>query len=168
MTYRVEPITLARLDTHWRVVDAVARERRWLAMTEAPPVDRIEAFLRNGTGRGDAQFVAVEEATDEEVGWCDVTPGDRPGVTHVGRLGMGVVAAHRGMGLGRRLLDATLAAAWETGLTRIELEVYADNAAAVRLYESAGFELEGVRRMARLLDGRPQDVVMMAMLRQRS
>ena len=165
MTYRIEPITLARLASHRRAVDAVARERRWLMLVEAPPPEAVEAFVRSNVDRDHAQFVAIDEAADENVGWANVTPGDRPGVTHVGRLGMGVVAAHRGKSLGRRLLDATLAAAWATGLRRIELEVYADNAAAVRLYESSGFEREGVRRLARLLDGRPQDVVMMAMLR---
>ena len=165
MSYRVEPVTLARLDSHRWAVDAVARERRWLMLVEAPPPEQVEAFVRGNIESGRAQFVVIDEATDANVGWANVTPGDRPGVTHVGRLGMGVVAAHRGNGLGRRLLDATLAAAWATGLRRIKLEVYASNAAAVRLYESAGFEREGVRRMARLLDGRPQDVVGMAMLR---
>ncbi len=46
--------------------------------------------------------------------------------------------SHQGYGLGRRLLDATLAAARAIGL-QVKLEVHRDNAAAIRLYTRAGF-----------------------------
>jgi ribosomal protein S18 acetylase RimI-like enzyme len=45
---------------------------------------------------------------------------------------------HQRRGLGRALLDATLAAARAIGL-QVKLEVHRDNVAAIRLYESAGF-----------------------------
>jgi GNAT superfamily N-acetyltransferase len=50
-----------------------------------------------------------------------------------------VRASARGTGLGRALVDKSLAVARERGCKRVELDVQSDNAAAMRLYESAGF-----------------------------
>ena len=50
-----------------------------------------------------------------------------------------VVPDRRGRGIGRALLEATLAAAREAGATRIELGTEEDDTAARALYESCGF-----------------------------
>jgi len=50
------------------------------------------------------------------------------------------------------------------GLRRVSLEVGASNARARRVYDRAGFIVEGVRRQVRLVDGVWDDVVDMAML----
>ena len=93
------------------------------------------------------------------------SPTLRTGLTHCGRLGIFVVDGYREQGVGRRLMEAVLAAAWDLGLTRIELDVFSDNLRAIRLYESLGFEHEGRRRRARVLDGITQDFLVMAALR---
>lgn len=98
------------------------------------------------------------------VGWCDVAPSDWPGCAHVGTLGMGLLASHRGRGLGRRLVDAVLATTSAAGLTRVQLDVWARNTAAITLYERAGFQHEGFRRRFRHLDGITDDLVLMARL----
>lgn len=51
-------------------------------------------------------------------------------------------------------------------LERIELEVYEDNARAIRSYEKAGFRLEGRLRHAHFSEGRHFDVLVMALLRE--
>lgn len=58
---------------------------------------------------------------------------------------LATAAAARGRGLGRRLLAAVETAAAARGVQRIRLEVRRDNAAAVGLYEQAGY-----RRIAAL------------------
>ena len=50
-------------------------------------------------------------------------------------------------------------------LERIELEVYEDNARAIRSYEKAGFRHEGRLRRAHFSEGRHFDVLVMALLR---
>ena len=66
---------------------------------------------------------------------------------------MGLLPAWRGRGVGRRLLEATVAKARCEGFKRIELDVYADNPRAIALYEKAGFVREGIVRDASLIDG---------------
>jgi ribosomal protein S18 acetylase RimI-like enzyme len=48
-------------------------------------------------------------------------------------------AEHRGRGLGRGLLDALHTAARDLGATSMALNVFGDNTAAIRLYESSGY-----------------------------
>lgn len=49
-------------------------------------------------------------------------------------------------------------------LARIELEVFASNVAAIALYERLGFVHEGRKRSARILDGRIEDMLCMALV----
>lgn len=73
-------------------------------------------------------------------------------------LGIGVAVGHRRAGLGGRLLEAALEAArgrrerW--GISRVDLDVAADNAAAIGLFERAGFERVTVRS-DRYVGGQP-------------
>ncbi len=144
-----------------RVLDEVARERRYLSLVEAPPLADVERFVRGNIERGATQFVAVEG--ERVVGWCDVLPRREEGFGHTGRLGMGVAAEWRRRGIGRGLLSAALDDVRASGrLIRIELEVFSSNGGAIELYKSAGFTIDGVRRRARFLDGVWDDLVMMA------
>ena len=76
---------------------------------------------------------------------------------------MGVMHGFRGQGYGTRLMEATILAAKEYGIERVELEVYASNVPAIRLYEKRGFVHEGVKKNARKLDGQYDDVLLMAL-----
>ncbi len=149
-------------------LDRVARERVHIAFTAAPKVQQAQFFLAKMLQRG-LPFVVAECPIDGIVGWCDiyVEPEDelRPGYSHVGRLGMGLDMNFRGLGLGSAMLRSALDLARATHIERVELQVYASNAPAIALYRKFGFETEGVRRRARKLDGRYEDVVMMARLR---
>jgi RimJ/RimL family protein N-acetyltransferase len=85
-----------------------------------------------------------------------------PSHAHAGKLGMGIVSAYRGRGLGRRLIETTLHAARDAGIERVELSVHADNSRAVALYEKVGFVREGLARNSVRIDGRYKDAIHMA------
>ena len=144
-----------------RCLDAVARERRWIAMTTAPPADVLAEFRRQLRASGGVDLIGAD-AQGDVIGWVDIQRVPWEGMRHVGGLGMGVRREWRGRGLGRALLTAALAAASERGITRVELEVFASNSSAVRLYETAGFAHEGRKQRARQLDGASDDVLVMA------
>ena len=160
MAVEIVPIERRHIAGFGEVLDGVARERRWLAFHEAPPPDRVRSFVLNGLRNGMTQFVAVDEG--HVVGWCDVNPKTHAALRHSGVLGMGVAASYRGQGVGSALLLATLEAASARGITRVELVVRADNAAAIRLYERNGFELEGRLRDYMIVDGVAHDALAMA------
>jgi ribosomal protein S18 acetylase RimI-like enzyme len=162
LDYTIVPIAEAHVRGFRAALDAVARERRYLAFLEAPPLDEVELFIRRNIERGNPGMVAI--AGGEVVGWCDITAMSRAVFAHRGTLGMGVLEAYRGVGIGRALIEATLAAARVAGLSRIELEVLADNERAIALYRAVGFVVEGVKRDAYRVDGRSVDLVDMALL----
>jgi putative acetyltransferase len=85
---------------------------------------------------------------------------------HVGVIGMSVHREWRGRGVGTALMTAAvhLAENW-LGLTRLELTVFTDNAAAIALYRKFGFVVEGTMRRYALRDGRYVDSHAMARLR---
>jgi ribosomal protein S18 acetylase RimI-like enzyme len=161
---RVEivPIAEGHIEAFHRTLDIVARERRYLAFLEAPPLPSTRAFILNMIAQGYPQFVAMAE--DEVAGWCDVVPNSRPVKVHCGVLGMGLLPEFRGQGIGKRLILRTLDAARAFGLTRVELSVREDNANAIALYRKIGFVEEGLQRNAVWLDGTYENVVGMALL----
>jgi RimJ/RimL family protein N-acetyltransferase len=59
-------------------------------------------------------------------------------------------------------MDATVQAAQKAGLKRVELEVFASNVPAIALYLRSGFVIEGCKRRARYLDGKYDDLILMA------
>ena len=85
--------------------------------------------------------------------------------SHVAMMGMAVLDQRQGQGIGSALMQAILAQAdnW-LNILRIELTVYTDNAAALRLYQKFGFVIEGTHRAFALRDGVYVDAHAMARL----
>lgn len=154
----VRPIEYRDIPGFHAAVGAVAAERRWLARTSAFSIEQVAVFVAGNIAHGHPQFVAADG--DRIVGWCDVFPSPREVSQHVGVLGMGVIVERRRMGLGRRLIDATLAAASDR-FEQVELDVYGTNVAAQALYRSAGFVEQGRKRSGRKVDGVYDDVIIM-------
>jgi ribosomal protein S18 acetylase RimI-like enzyme len=159
---KVAPIALRHVESFRACLDAVARERRFLALVEAPPLETLRAFVRASVENDSAQFVALDG--ERVVGWADVLPSWGHAVSHCGRLGMGVLSGYREQGIGKKLLQACMAKARARGITRTELEVRADNEAAIRLYLGAGFALESRKRNAMRFDGEYHDALQMSLI----
>ena len=100
------------------------------------------------------------------VGMAHVATSNRPRRKHAGAIGISVHQDWQGKGVGKQLMRAIvdLADNW-LNLTRLELEVYADNQAAIRLYERFGFEVEGRLRQHALRDGQFVDSIVMGRIR---
>ena len=84
----------------------------------------------------------------------------------VGDIGMSVHDDYQGRGVGTAMMAAILDLAdnW-LGLRRIELEVWTDNAPAIRLYEKFGFVIEGTAHQYARRAGEFVDAHFMARLR---
>jgi len=158
--FQIVPIAEEHIAGFHAAVDSVARERRYLAMLQAPPLEESADWVRGNLRKGNPQFVAL--VGGQVVGWCDVFPEKRETMAHGGVLGMGVLEGYRGKGIGASLMRATLEHARKTGFTRVELTVREDNLRAKALYDKAGFAVEGRKRKAALFDGRHYDLILMA------
>lgn len=131
-------------------IDSVARERLYLAITEGFSKESTELFIKQVHSIGGIHIVAIDKTI---VGWCDITPINNEGMTHVGRLGMGVIKTHRKQGIGKSMLQNAIKNAFKKNMNKIEIEVFSSNSVAISFYENLGFKLEGTRVGSRKLDG---------------
>lgn len=132
------------------------------------PYPSREYWRKRITGsieEGSYNLVAVIEG--RIVGMLGIhTFPDRPRRRHAAVIGISVADEWQGKGVGRALMQAgiDLADNW-LNILRLELEVYADNEAAIRLYEKFGFTREGTLRQHAFRDGQYIDSAVMARLR---
>jgi ribosomal protein S18 acetylase RimI-like enzyme len=141
-----------------RELKSVADEGRWVATQGDRSVDELTE--RFGNLIQGEHIIFVLEHDGQIVGHVGIHP---TGVEGVDSLGMSIVQEFRGQGWGRRLVTTALDAARERRIRKVVLEVFSDNARAIALYLSTGFEIEGYKRDHYLrLDGSLRSAVLMA------
>ena len=131
MSFEIVSITEEQIDRFWSAVDSFARERKYLAFLESPPINTTKDFVIQNINGNWPHFIAMHDG--KIIGWCDISSLDRPVFAHIGSLGIGVLAPYRGQGVGKALMNATLQKAKLKGLTRIELTVREENKSAIAL-----------------------------------
>src|SRR5262249_49150388 len=111
------------------------------------------------------QDVLVAVDGEDVVGYVKFRrPYEIPSADHVRQIhGFAVDPARRGEGIGRMLLDEAADAARRDRGRRLPLHVCAPNEAARRVYEKAGYVVEGVLRGEFFLNGQYVDDVAMAL-----
>ncbi len=149
------------LDTIVEQTWQVAAEGRWTG-TEVPfdraaRRERLASAVANDSA---AILVACISGADGEVVvghiWVSIAPY---GVADIGML---VVEAWRGKGIGKLLLESAIQWAANAGAHKMALEVWPHNEAAIALYQSVGFVEEGRKmRHYRRLNGELWDSVLM-------
>jgi hypothetical protein len=70
MNIRIVPIAEEHIAEFHRVLDVVARERKYLAFLKAPPLEAARVFILNNIAKNNVQLVAL--SADELVGWSDI------------------------------------------------------------------------------------------------
>lgn len=162
MNYDIVPTKEEHIEDFWKVLDSVARERKFISFFEGPPMERFRAFVLGNIEKKIPQFVVT--ADGKVVGWCDIKPSDRPVHAHCGELGMGMLEGYRDQGIGSALMQTSLDAARHYGLTRVSLTVYEGNTRALEFYKKFGFRVEGIKQKDALIDGVYINVISMALL----
>lgn len=124
------------------------------AMTLQLPLPSLEMWKKRLAEKPADVHQLVAELDGKVVGNLGMHPATQARRRHAAGLGMAVHDAHHGRGVGTALLSAALNLAdnW-LNFSRLELEVYVDNAPAIALYKKYGFEIEGTLRKHVFRDG---------------
>jgi RimJ/RimL family protein N-acetyltransferase len=120
----------------------------------------LEAMLASDAG---TVIIAVHE--DRLVGYISADQGIFHRNRHSAYIVTGIRQAYYGKGIGRRLFLAVEEWACQSNVTRLELTVMVHNTRAINLYKRVGFEIEGTRRRALLIDGLYVDEYYMGKIR---
>ena len=161
---RLRPIADADTDliVKWRNTPSVVQNFIF-RQTFTPAMHRSWLATKVATGQV-VQYIIIDKADAKPVG--SVYYRDIDGYNRSAEYGIFIgEESARGKGLGtetaKLFTDFGFA---ELQLHRISLRVLAENTAARRSYEKAGFVQEGIFRDMELLDGQYRDVVFMARL----
>ena len=129
-----------------------------LGMTEEEARETVaDAVVRNLPF-----FVAVVDG--KVIGWGHALPYRMEPVKHMAPVHISILPGYQGARLGTTLLHQIVEAARAIGLQRIETDVVAAHASAVRLVEAYGFQHEGLRPRSIYLAGRYWDVACLGLL----
>jgi RimJ/RimL family protein N-acetyltransferase len=142
-TIGAEPEGWLITDGDWRTA---SEERRYLRAVRRHPHAAV--------------FVA--EGPEGIIGRLSVARDPHPASDHVADLGLMVAKDRRRQGVGRALMEAAERWAQEVGVRKLELHVFPHNTAAIALYETLGYEREGLRRAHYRRTGGFLDAILMA------
>ena len=139
-----------------------SEEGRWILTSSSwRSVGEERRYLKAVQRHADAAVFVVED-DGRIVGRLSLARDPHPSSQHVADLGLMVSAGHRRRGIGKALLEQAVRWARESGVRKLELHVFPWNEPALRLYESFGFEQEGLRREHYAREGEYVDAVLMA------
>ena len=134
----------------------------------AQTLPMTESFLDRVLGGQnlDYNFVIADKETGAYIGQVDLFNLNT--INRCAELGIVIGDPQRhGRGIGGEAIALMLDFAFRhANLQRVELWVYAQNAAAIRCYEKAGFVHEGCRRKCHFMDGQYIDLNLMGALRE--
>jgi RimJ/RimL family protein N-acetyltransferase len=103
-------------------------------------------------------------AGEQLVGFLNAMGAQVNRLRHSTTLALGVLRGHWGHGVATALINAALSWSREAGLRRVELTVHTTNRRAIKVYQSAGFQVEGVRRSSLCVSGQYVDEYLMSVL----
>ena len=149
------------------VLEAVAAERIHSAIDTVWTVEQEAGYLQS-LSRRESFHVAVDadagdNASTGIVGFqsLDLWSGLLPSMAHVGQVGTFLLPGWRGLGVGRRLWQATEAFAREAGFLKLTIQVRASNSSAQKFYRKLGFKECGRLTRQVIIDGVADDEVLM-------
>jgi L-amino acid N-acyltransferase YncA len=106
--------------------------------------------------------VLVAEQEGSVVGWASLSKwSDRCAYSDTAEVSLYVKEEHRGKGIGRKLLEAIIAAGQKSGLHTVIARISQDGEASVNLHRSMGFEHIGTMRQVGRKFGKLLDVHLM-------
>ncbi|HIQ05475.1 MAG TPA: N-acetyltransferase family protein [Anaerolineae bacterium] len=142
--------------------------------------DAVQAIYREGITTGHATFETeapeweawdrshlhgcrlVARAGDQVIGWAALSPvSSRCVYTGVAEVSVYVVAAARGQGVGKALLQALIEESERVGIWTLQASIFPENVVSIALHKACGFREVGYRERIGQMNGVWRDTVLM-------
>ncbi|MFN9677166.1 MAG: GNAT family N-acetyltransferase [Betaproteobacteria bacterium] len=113
----------------------------------------VRIFVEGWGGPTDVGVVAVVDGKDAGACWMRLVP-ERQGLAYIDdetpQLGIALEPEFQNRGLGKLMMKAALAAAWQHGYQKVSLTVHPENPAR-SMYQACGFKEAGLRSAYHLM-----------------
>ncbi|MDM5338250.1 GNAT family protein [Fictibacillus enclensis] len=103
-----------------------------------------KAFIEECQEKGN-MYTAIEKQ-GEVIGIARILRGELAMKRHTGMFRTWINSKGQGLGIGKEVMDYSIAWAKRNELYKISLTVFSENTVAIKLYEKAGFVVEGVQK----------------------
>ncbi|GAA3658328.1 GNAT family N-acetyltransferase [Asaccharospora irregularis] len=126
-------------------------------------VEEQEEFIEE-INESDNNTVVLAIIDSKVVGLGKIISHKKKKARHVGVLAIAIRDEYCNLGIGRIIMNYLIDWCKSNGVTRkISLSVRKDNPRAIAVYEKCGFEIEGVLKNERYIDGEFFDIVVMGL-----
>lgn len=127
-------------------------------------LEQEQSFINSKLNSQKGIFITAE-IDGKPIATCGLEGSNRKRLQHVANLAIAVKKEYWGIGIGKKLIEASIAWAKDNGISRITLTVDTVNYRAISLYTKLGFEVEGTfRNDKKLADGSYTNGYAMALL----
>ncbi len=157
---KIVPASIELADSYNEALNEVAREGKYLSVTEGYKKSESRAFLADCISKGYPAYFVLDE-NDKVVGWCDIVLRSEYTDEVTGSIGVGLLSEYRNAGVGRLLMHTAMQAAERYGFERIILDVRKTNERAIHVYEVLGFEYDHSRDSTLKIDNETVEVLRM-------
>jgi RimJ/RimL family protein N-acetyltransferase len=117
-------------------------------ISDEAQLNRIKSFIKSSHSK-----LFVAEVDGKLVGYLILKGEEIKRRAHIRYIAMGVLRDNYGKNFGFDLLNAAINESEKDNIKRLELVVDVSNVRAIKLYKKMGFEIEGVFKKAKLIDG---------------
>ncbi|MGG3989702.1 N-acetyltransferase family protein [Bacillus smithii] len=123
--------------------------------TSVPSFEKWESTIA-------ANLSLVAENEKGIQGWCKISKvSSRCVYEGVGEVSVYVRDVSRGKGIGKRLLQAMIKESEKKGFWTLTAGIFPENIPSLRLHQSVGFRIVGIRQLIGKLNGAWRDVVLL-------
>jgi RimJ/RimL family protein N-acetyltransferase len=164
----LEPVTSLNAVVLWRIMQSgMLREFQDVPRYSRDDFERrVAARPKRFDARATGRFEWLIEYKKESIGWISLRVGDH--ARGAAEIGYSVVSEHRGSGFATEAARALIANAFETtDLQQIDACCVPENEASRRLLRTLGFIETRVQRNGAIVRGKPVDIVLYEMVRER-
>lgn len=127
-------------------------------------IDEEKEYIQSKQG-SEVDLLLLAEVEGKIIGACGLNGSSKKRLRHSINLGISILRDYWGMGIGKKLIETGINCAKENDISRITLQVDANNFRAINLYLKLGFEIEGMlKNDKRLVDGTYINSYTMALL----
>lgn len=155
------PQIRAYVPRDWPAIERIYAEGIATGMATFETAPKSQSKWENDCVPG-SRLVAVSDVDGALTGWALLWPvSDRCAYAGVAEVSVYVGHNARGLGVGKALLDALVAASEHLGIWTLQAGIFEENTASVRLHEKCGFRVIGVREKLGALNGVWKNIILM-------